>query len=263
MSHSAATLFSTAATVAAVHTMIGVDHYVPFIALGKSSGWSLKKTLFWTTICGIGHVLSSVVIAVGAGALGWAIGSIQVYDAMRGDAAAYLLIVFGIGYAIWGLRHTHTHRHVHGDGVVHTHTHAHGSEHAADTAHDEAHDHDHAGEGHDHAGEGGVSGAEVPAMDASAKRRTVTIWTLFVIFVLGPCEPLIPLLVAPAITHEFMTGLIIVGIFGAITIGMMLLMVTLGMYGLGLLRFSALERWAHPLAGAAVAISGGLILLGL
>lgn len=228
MSQTAATLATTAATVAAVHTLIGVDHYLPFIALGKAGGWTLKRTLFWTTVCGLGHVLSSVVLAAIAGAIGWAVGNIQAVDAIRGDAAAYLLVAFGLGYAIWGLLRR--------------------------------------GHGHSHAlpeGSAEAPAGENPDEAAVAKRRRITLWAIFVIFVLGPCEPLIPLMVAPALTHNLGAAIAVVALFAVITLAVMLIMVTVGMLGLKLLKLSALERWAHPLAGAAIVISGGLILLGL
>ena len=233
MSQTATTLAATAASVAAVHTLIGVDHYLPFIALGKASGWSLKRTLFWTTICGLGHVLSSVVLAIIAGAVGWAIGNVKAIDGVRGDMAAYLLVAFGLGYAAWGVWRSRKHGHGH------------------------AHNYP-----HDHEGEGSAEGHSA-ADDAASRRRRITLWALFVIFVLGPCEPLIPLMVAPALTHNLGAAFAVVGLFTVITLGVMLGMVTAGMLGLKLLNLTALERWAHPLAGAAIAISGGLILLGL
>jgi hypothetical protein len=36
-------LIISAASVAFVHTMLGPDHYVPFIAMAKARDWSLPK----------------------------------------------------------------------------------------------------------------------------------------------------------------------------------------------------------------------------
>ncbi len=55
-------LLLTAASIAFLHTILGPDHYLPFVALGKARKWSLAKTLRITLYCGLGHVLSSVVI---------------------------------------------------------------------------------------------------------------------------------------------------------------------------------------------------------
>lgn len=249
MSQTVATIATTAASVALVHTLIGVDHYLPFIALSRAGGWTLRKTLFWTGLCGLGHVLSSIVLALLASSLGWAIGNVRAIDGVRGDLAAYLLLAFGIGYALWGLRRTHhAHAHVHGEAHEHHH----------DDAKGLAQAHAHVHEQEEAAAKEGSS-----ATQATDARRKMTLWALFVIFVLGPCEPLIPLMVAPALTHDLTAAAAVVALFSLITIGTMLVMVTLGHFGFGLLKLSALERWAHPLAGAAIAISGGLILLGL
>jgi nickel/cobalt exporter len=96
-------LAGTAMTVALVHTLVGVDHYLPFIALSRAQNWSLKKTWFWTALCGLGHVLSSIVLAALASLAGWAATRLGAIDGFRGDMAAYFLIAFGIGYAIWGV----------------------------------------------------------------------------------------------------------------------------------------------------------------
>ncbi len=61
----------TAATVGIVHTLLGPDHYLPFVALARSKGWTLRKTLAVTGFCGIGHVAGSIML----GALGIALGS--------------------------------------------------------------------------------------------------------------------------------------------------------------------------------------------
>ncbi len=49
-------LMIAAITISCVHTVTGPDHYLPFIALSKARGWSFSRTLFWTVVCGCGHV---------------------------------------------------------------------------------------------------------------------------------------------------------------------------------------------------------------
>ena len=67
-------LLMTAVSIGFLHTLIGVDHALPFVALGKARGWNLTQTLFTTFVCGVGHVLGSVFIgAIGIG-LGVALG---------------------------------------------------------------------------------------------------------------------------------------------------------------------------------------------
>jgi len=86
--------------------------------------------------------------------------------------------------------------------------------------------------------------------------KAATVWTLFLVFAFGPCEPLIPLLMAPAALHHFGWVAIVALVFGAITIAVMLVLVALGYLGLSQLRMGQLERHAELLAGLAIAGSG-------
>jgi hypothetical protein len=232
-----AAVATMAATIAVVHTAAGIDHYLPFILLGRAERWSLKRILFWTGCCGLAHVLSSLAIAAIAALLGWAAGSMTSLQQIRGEVLAFVLIGFGLLYGGWGLvkgTRDHTHFHAHADGTLHAHPHLH------DRAEDD-HDDLHHRTGH---------------------RRTL--WGLMVIFVLGPCEPLIPLLLAPSVKHDAIGMIVVVGVFSLATIGSMIALVALGCVGLRFARLGRLERWSHALAGFAVALSGILVhFLGL
>lgn len=224
----ALTLIVTAFTLGLFHTVIGPDHYIPFIALARSGKWSLRKTLSITGLCGIGHVLSSVLIGLIGVAAGIALSSLEEVEETRGSIATFALIGFGLAYGVVGLWHglrgrSHSHTHVHEDGTMHSHEHS----------HERAHIHPHG--------------------------RAV--WVLFIVFVLGPCEPLIPLLIYPAATHDWLTLVTVTAVFGVATIGTMMAMVTMGWYGVRALRLGALERFSHALAGAVLALSGIMVLV--
>jgi ABC-type nickel/cobalt efflux system permease component RcnA len=232
-------LAATAATIGFVHTLTGPDHYLPFIVLGRARNWSLGRTLGITALCGVGHVLGSVALgAIGIG-LGLAVGRLEIIEGIRGDLASWLLISFGLVYAVWGLRKAwrdrpHTHIHRHADGLSHTHHHSHHHEHS--------HVHD----------------------EETTGSRSLTPWALFVIFVLGPCEPLIPILMYPAATSSVGGLILVTAIFAAVTIATMLLMVTLAQKGIQLIPLHRLERYTHAIAGVAILGSGLAIrLLGL
>ena len=217
-------LLGSAIGVAFVHTLIGIDHSLPFVVLGKANGWSLRKTLGLTTVCGIGHVLSSVVLGLLGIGLGTAVASLEVIEASRGTLAAWTLIVFGLVYAGWafarrrrGTRHTHQH-----DGLVHSHADARPT--------------------HRHS---------TPSATAA-----ITAWSLFIIFVLGPCEPLIPLLMIPAAAMGTGVVVLVTVAFGVVTVATMLGLVTLAYYGLRLQRMHWLEQHAQVMAGLAIAASG-------
>lgn len=220
-------LLGSAIGVAFVHTLIGIDHSLPFVVLGKANGWSLRKTLGLTTVCGVAHVSSSVVLGMLGIGLGTAIAGLEAIEASRGTLAAWTLIVFGLVYTGWAVsrrrrvtRHTHQH-----DGLVHSHADGRAS-------------HQHATRPH--------TGA-------------ITAWSLFVIFVLGPCEPLIPLLMIPAAGMGAGVVFLVTATFGVVTVATMLGLVTLAHYGLRLRRMNWLERHAQVAAGLAIAASGVVV----
>ena len=216
------------------HTLIGPDHYLPFIALSRAQKWSYLKTLTVTVICGAGHVLSSVVIGLIGIAAGVALSKIKGLEGIRGNAAAYLMFGFGLAYMAWGIK-----RGIKGKIHVHAHTHADGTTHEHDHTHRNGHEHIH-------------------------QKQKTTFWWLFIIFVLGPCEPLIPLLMVPAASVNTGGILLVALAFGLATILTMTMLVSLAFFGLKQVRFAFFERYAHALAGAIIALSGaGIIFLGL
>ena len=230
-------LLWAAASVAFLHTLVGVDHYLPFILIGKARGWPLRKTLSLTALCGVGHVIGSVVLGfVGVG-LGVAVEHLKIVEGFRGSLAAWGLIAFGLVYAVVSMVRTarakkHSHVHNHHDGTVHDHTHNHKG-------------------GHLHA-------------HKASKKRALTVWTLFIIFVLGPCEALIPMFMAPAFRHDWWSVTLVAGMFSGVTIATMMVAVTIGAYGISFAPIKPIERHANTLAGLAIALSGLAIqLLGI
>ena len=94
---------------------------------------------------------------------------------------------------------------------------------------------------------------------------TSTFWGLFTVFALGPCEPLIPVLMAPAFAHDWVLVAQVTALFAAVTVGAMVAAACLGAAGMRLAGPGhALERYANVLAGGAIASSGLAIqLLGI
>jgi nickel/cobalt exporter len=43
-------------------TVVGPDHYLPFIAMAKARSWLMRKTLVIAFFSGLGHVPSSVML---------------------------------------------------------------------------------------------------------------------------------------------------------------------------------------------------------
>lgn len=230
----------TAAAVGLVHTLLGPDHYVPFIALSRARGWPMRRTLSVSAACGVGHVLGSVALGVIGIALGWAVAAMESAESSRADMAGALLLGLGIAYTVWGIRaavrsRPHRHIHAHRDGTVHEHVHTHYRDHA-----------------HLHDASNGVSRA-----------GTATPWALFLIFVLGPCEPLIPLIMVPAARHSWAGVGLVTGVFAACTISTMVAATWVGIRGLTALSLPTMERYSHALAGLALVICGLTIRFGL
>lgn len=218
MTASLTAIWLAALMTAVVHTIMGPDHYLPFVAIGKSRGYSLKKTLAWTFVCGVGHIASALLIALmfiyfshwlSAENFAW-------IEDNRGNIAAYALIGLGAAYLLWAVRHRLIHKH----NAAHSH------------------------------------------QPQNGDKKDISVWVLFIIFVLGPCEALLPILTASSVLGSFSVISYTV-IFSVATIATMMLAVTLGMLGINALRFNRLEKYAHEFAGATIMVCGLAIICGL
>lgn len=225
-------LLLTAASIAFLHTILGADHYLVFTAMGKARSWTLRTTLRVTMICGVGHVLSSVLLGLVGLALGARLASLVAIEGIRGSVASWTLLAFGLMYLAWGLRAA-------GRSRRHSHVHVH-----EDVVHDHEHDH-HQGHSHAH---------DTPG-------NAITPWALFIIFVLGPCEALIPLFMYPAAQQS--TGLVVwvALVFSVVTVATMMAAVAVTTIGLEKLRLPVQGRWTHAVAGASIAACGAAIIL--
>src|SRR3972149_11905180 len=96
-------LAGTALTIGALHTLAGPDHYLPFVVISRARKWTRLKTINVVTLCGIGHVLSSIAFGFIGIAAGIALAGIEKVEGVRGNIAAWLLLFFGLVYLAWGL----------------------------------------------------------------------------------------------------------------------------------------------------------------
>lgn len=234
-------LMLTALSIGFIHTLIGPDHYLPFVAMSAARNWTRRKTMLVTAACGAGHVLGSVLIGFIGIAIGASLHRLQWLEGLRGDFAAWALIAFGLTYMAWGLKRAwrdrkHSHEHLHADGTRHRHTHGH-----------------HVQDEHVH----------VHIQLDTDNVRSITPWALFVVFILGPCEALIPLLMYPAAQHSWWGLGLVVATFAITTIATMMAIVHLATRGLERFPLASAERYSHALAGAALSLCGIGIVLGL
>lgn len=255
-------LCSTAAAIGFFHTLLGPDHYLPFIAMSRARQWSARKTIALTALCGVGHVLSSVAIGIGGIFLGASLFSLEAIESFRGSVAGWLMIAFGLIYLTWGIRQAirnkpHTHWHVHGDGTVHTHEHTHAASHL-----------------HVHKKEMASVSGEHPQHDEDAmspeiqRKDSVTPWVLFTIFLFGPCESLIPVLMYPALQGSYWAVALVTAIFGVVTIATMVTVVALSRFGMDSIyadshQIKKLARYSHAIAGGVILACGTAVKMGL
>ncbi len=234
MTYELSILSLSAASIGFIHTLFGPDHYLPFIMLARARNWSLLKTSWITFLCGIGHICSSIIIGFIGIAFGIAITKVTALESIRGSLAAWFLITFGFAFFVWGLHRAlknkpHKHSHTHGNAPVHDHDHKHSIEHT-----------------HVHNGQAD---------------KNITPWILFIIFVFGPCEPLIPLLMYPAATSSIGGVIIITSIFSIVTITTMLSIVIISSLGTNLIQLGRFERYTEAIAGLTIFLSGVVIKL--
>ena len=203
---SLAVLIWSTATIGVVHAL-APDHWVPFVGIGQAQQWSKTRLIGVTLLSGLGHVGSSILIGSLGLMLGFSLTALETAEMHRASVAGWVLIVFGLVYAAWGLKQ-----------------------------------------------------ARAPRHPANPK-RTVTIWALVAIFVLGPCEPLIPLMFISA-AHGWPAVLVVSGLFGGITLVMMVGQVLLGYLGVNLFkRVRINHHYSHLIAGLVIVATGLMVMI--
>lgn len=270
-------LIWAAISIGFFHTLFGPDHYVPFVAMSHAGRWTWRKTIVVTLLCGFGHVGSSILLGFIGIALGIVVMKLETVESIRGDLAGWALLGFGLVYFVWGL--VHARRHVLGQ------PHSHGprlllpridrpegaSEPSPATQPAEVvQSSQSAGDQDSLQPYAAPRTSSVLRDDAATEKSSETPspnrlspWALAVIFVLGPCEPLIPLLMYPAAKANAWGALFVAGIFGLVTLLTMTVAVIAMRLGINAVRLGNLHAYSHAFAGFAVFASGLAIQLGL
>ncbi|MDO6739271.1 sulfite exporter TauE/SafE family protein [Wenyingzhuangia sp. 2_MG-2023] len=214
-------LLSTAISIGVIHTLTGPDHYVPFVVMAKSKGWTLKKTSSVTLMCGLGHVSSSIIIGIIGIIFGVGLSKIEFLESQRGDIAGWLFIIIGALYLIFGITKRITHQ------KPHTH--------------------------------------KLPKfLTRKNSDRKISPWSLFLIFVFGPCEVLVPMLMYPA-AHENSTAILLVSVTFSIATLLTMLAVVLPLSFLTVkIPFKNIHKYSNVLVGITLLTCGiSIIFLGL
>lgn len=229
-------LVMSAATLGVIHTLLGPDHYLPFIVLSKARNWSRTRTLWITFISGVGHVVGSVILGLIGIGMGFSLSKLEAIEANRGNVVGWMLIVFGILYSTYGIfKYFRRGAHVHFPAFLRPKSIRHRDLHLADRD-----------------------------LKKEKDAGSLTPWILFLIFVFGPCEVLIPMLVYPAAEHSGIGIFLVALVFGIATVGTMLLVVLLGYKGFSLIKLKGKEYRIHLFAGMVILLAGvGMQFLGL
>ncbi len=226
-------LYVSAASLGFVHTILGPDHYLPFIVLSKARKWSNKKTMWITFFSGIGHVGSSVIIGMLGIALGISLKKLEYFESFRGELVGWMLLVFGVLYTIYGIyKYLKNSHHFHlPDFLVPKK----------------------------------IRGLQhLPTEEQKEDNTRLTPWILFLIFVFGPCEVLIPMLIFPAYENSTFGMLTVALIFGIATISTMMVVVYFGHKGTSLIKLKKHEKYLHLFAGILILLTAlGILFWGL
>lgn len=227
-------LILSAAFLGFIHTLLGPDHYLPFIVLSKARNWSTAKTLRITFFSGLGHVGGSVVLGVIGIAMGIGLSKLELIESHRGNLVGWLLIAFGIFYSAYGLK-----KYAKNGGHKHL---------PKFLVPKRIHDYHHIAE---------------QSIEKEQDSTKLTPWILFLIFVFGPCEILIPLLIFPAAKFSALGIAAVSIVFGIATISTMLLSVYLGYKGASFFKPKNGNSIFHLIAGVVILVSGvGMQFLG-
>jgi len=91
-----------------VHAAIP-NHWIPLVALSRSENWKEKFTMSVTAIAGFSHTISTIIIGIIVGFLGYRLS--ESYSFIVEIVAPSLLILLGTIYFILSVRDNRNHRH--------------------------------------------------------------------------------------------------------------------------------------------------------
>ena len=213
---------SSAASLGFFHTILGPDHYLPFVAMARTNGWSGYKTAGYVALCGVSHVLGTIFIGLLALGLGFALFKIETFQSIRGNFAGWFLLFIGAIYFIWGINWGLKKMKKAKDGSIPK-----------------------------------TQDIDTQSKLGNSKFIRSTPFLLFLFFILGPCEPLLPLLALGSENTQYFSSFLVIMAFCLATILTMLLCVMVFYYGIS--RFSIFmkyENYMHAVTGFVIFVCG-------
>jgi len=101
-------IFAGSFVLSLIHALIP-NHWLPLIAIGKTENWSKERTLWATVITGVAHTLSTIIIGVIIGLVGYKLA--DNYEFVSSKVAPAILIGLGLIYLLMDRKGSHAHAH--------------------------------------------------------------------------------------------------------------------------------------------------------
>ena len=101
-------IFLGSLILSTIHALIP-NHWLPLIAVGKTEKWSQKQTLWATVITGVAHTLSTIIIGIVVGLVGYKLAT--KYAVISETIAPAILIGLGLIYILRDFRNNHHQSH--------------------------------------------------------------------------------------------------------------------------------------------------------
>lgn len=230
-------LIATAGFTALFHTLIP-DHWLPFVLIARSQGWSLRKT-FWTTLL---SAIFHVTLSLGLGILALYLGKefIRSVGERIEMVAGYGLIFFGLVYTLFFLAGGGRHQHYFP---------GHGAHHPLEDF----------GAGGEAVSEGEEGPSRRHILSRHLGDHPLSAVTLAAVVGLNPCVLAIPLMFATI--AEGIWSILAVGTSFAITSIVVLVSASmLGYQGMRRLDLAFLDRYGEVVSGLLIAVLGLLMV---
>jgi len=90
--------------ISAIHASVP-NHWIPLVAVSKAEKWSRIETLWVTAIMGSAHTISTILVGIVVGLLGYKLSSTHEYVTRL--AAPLILVILGLVYVIMDLKSSH------------------------------------------------------------------------------------------------------------------------------------------------------------
>lgn len=239
-------LVAAAIAVGVLHTMVP-DHWAPIALLARQHGWSRTHTARVAALAGLGHTISTLLIAV----LVWGAGAVLAvrFGNIASIVSSVALIGFGLWIALASWREIHHGHHEHGHSH---HAHAHVHRHADGLEHRHWHEH------HD-ADYHAIDGNLARALEHEHEHQTSSRTALLLILGSSPMVEGIPVFFAAGRYGAPLLGVMAV-LFAASTIVTYVVLCVASAAGIERLNLGRFEEYGEVISGGFIALIGAIFL---